>query len=199
MDAEEPTPEPVMKAAHHRHHTSVAHATPGRIRLKVPAARQNPVLLGQIKAAFEKHPGIDSIEVREASGSVIIAYDPAHHPDVETLFSSMGEKHNAPVIMPPPTEIDDITAKVAEEAEFLAEHSALARMIVDQVKQLDQMIKRLTGNNIDLKILVPITLATVTFLEIGALGPTPMWVTLTIFSINHFVAMHSRDQDAAAA
>ena len=53
----------------------------------------------------------------------------------------------------------------------------------------------MSGNNLDLKIMVPIGLAAVTFLEIGAAAATPMWVTLAIFSLNHFVELHAHDAD----
>ena len=43
--------------------------------------------------------------------------------------------------------------------------------------------------------LVPIALAGFTFLEIGAAAATPMWVTLVIFSLNHFVELHAHDAD----
>ena len=38
-------------------------------------------------------------------------------------------------------------------------------------------------------------LAGFTFLEIGAAAATPMWVTLAIFSLNHFVELHAHDAD----
>ncbi len=192
----EPAPGPEPARSHqraNRHQTRIVHATRGRVRLKIPAAQNNPELLHQVKAAFEGHHGIDTVEVREASGSLVISYDPDHHPDLGGLFASLGKKTDSPIMLPPPTKVDEMTSTVEEEAEFLAEHSALARAVVDQVKALDLYVKRMTGNNLDLKILVPITLACITFMEIGALGPTPMWVTLTIFSINHFVALHARD------
>jgi hypothetical protein len=62
-------------------------------------------------------------------------------------------------------------------------------------KECDRHLKRATNNNIDLKILIPIGLAAFTFLEIGAAAATPMWVTLVIFSLNHFVELHAHDDD----
>jgi hypothetical protein len=67
------------------------------------------------------------------------------------------------------------------------------------VKQLDKDIKRSTNNNLDLKIMVPVALAGVTFLEIGAAAATPMWITLAIFSLNHFVELHAHDADEDSA
>jgi Heavy metal associated domain 2 len=185
--------------------TEIAHATRGRVRLKIPAAKRNPELLNQIKTAFEGIPGIDAIEVRKNSGSLVIFYDPDHHVDIASLFVSLSQTTGAPLDMaphaaaashrPPPTKVDELTGSIEAEAEYLAEHSAVARSVVEMVKQLDRQLKRSTGNNIDLKIMVPIILAGFTFLEIGAAAATPMWVTLAIFSMNHFVELHAHDAD----
>jgi hypothetical protein len=185
--------------------TEIAHATRGRVRLKIPAAKRDPALLNQIKTAFESIPGIDAIEVRQNSGSLVIVYDPDHHPDIASLFVSLSQTTGAPVDVtphaaaathrPPPTKVDELTGSIEAEAEYLAEHSAVARSVVEMVKQLDRQLKLSTGNNIDLKIMVPIILAGFTFLEIGAAAATPMWVTLAIFSMNHFVELHAHDAD----
>jgi len=187
------------------HGAEVAHATHGRVRLKIPAAKRNPDLLHQIKAAFEILPGIDAIEVRRESGSLLIFYDADHHPDIASLFVSLSQTEDAPVDMaphaaaathrPPQTKLDELTSTIEAEAEYLAEHSHVAKSIVDVVRQLDRQIKLATNSNVDLKILVPIALAGFTFLEIGAAAATPMWVTLVIFSLNHFVELHAHDAD----
>ncbi len=205
-DAVDPSqPEDAARRPKHaKHATEIAHHTPGRLRLKIKAAKDNPVLLDQIKAVFSKVPGINGIETRAPTGSVILYYDPDHHPDISTLFHSLnGDAPDiaaAPVPIQPPrrapeSKVDEVTRQIEEEAEFLAEHSTFARAIVEYAKELDRQLKRATGNNIDLKILVPIGLAAFTFLEIGATAATPVWVTLVIFSLNHFVELHAHDAD----
>ena len=52
-------------------------------------------------------------------------------------------------------------------------------------------MKLTTGNAIDLKVLLAGGLAAYTFWEIGAEAATPMWVTLALFSLNHFAELHS--------
>jgi len=195
---------------HRKPRAEVAHATRGRVRLKIPAAKSNPGLLDQIKAAFDGHPGIDAIDVNQSTGSIVIYYDPEHHADIASLFTSMDQTaapsmaQMAPLSAPPPsapvhhglrTKLDDEISSIADEAEFLAEHSHAARAIVDYIKGLDQQIKRSTNSNIDLKILVPVGLAAFTILEVGVATATPMWVTLLLFSVNHFVELHAHDAD----
>jgi hypothetical protein len=183
----------------------VAHAVQGRVRLRIPAAKTNPVLLDQLKTTIGQVQGVDAIEVKATSGSLVIYYDTEHHPEVSALLQCLGQKETAPLTIapqpppaprrPPLTRADELTGEIEDEAAFLAEHSTIARSVVGAVKQLDKDIKRSTNNNMDLKIMVPVALAGVTFLEIGAAAATPMWVTLAIFSLNHFVELHAHDAD----
>ena len=86
----------------------IAHATRGRVRIKIPAGKSNPELLHQIRAAFEGHAGIDAIDVKQSTGSIVIYYDPEHHEDIPSLFASMDKAaappmaHLAPLATPPP-------------------------------------------------------------------------------------------------
>lgn len=201
------SPEPA-NAESVRHTAEVAHAVHGRVRLKIPAAKHDPDLLNRIKAAFTGLPGVDAVEIKPSSGSLVIYYDPDHHPEIASLFLSLSQTESAPLTVAHPSvpqqaaphraptnKVDDMTRTIEDEAEFLAEHSMFARTVVEAVKELDRKIKRSTNNNVDLKIMVPIALAGVTFLEIGAAAATPMWVTLAIFSMNHFVELHAHDAD----
>jgi hypothetical protein len=193
-------------ALRHKHGAEIAHAVHGRVRLKIPSAKHNPELLTQIKSAFDGIPGIDVIEIKPTSGSLVIYYDTEHHPDIPSLFLSLGRTAVDPVVpppaasgaaphRPPSNKLEEVARSIEDEAEFLAEHSHIARSVVEYVKSLDRQIKRATDNNIDLKILAPVVLAGFTFLEIGAAAATPMWVTLVIFSLNHFVELHAHDAD----
>jgi hypothetical protein len=187
-----------------RHAAEIAHHTRGRVRLKIPAAKQNPELLEQIKAKFSSVPGIDYIEIKPSTGSVILWYDPEHHADVPGFFQMLGGPQGHPVAAglaaprhhrPPSNKAAEFTQQIEDEAEFLAEHSTVARAIVEFARHCDRQIKRATDNHMDMKILVPLVLAGFTFLEIGAAAATPMWVTLVIFSLNHFVELQAHDAD----
>jgi hypothetical protein len=74
-----------------------------------------------------------------------------------------------------------------------------ARAVVDFCKKLDQEIKKATGNSVDLKIVFAIAIIGVTVFEIGATAATPVWVTLAIFAVNHFIEMHAPGMPNAAA
>jgi hypothetical protein len=97
------------------------------------------------------------------------------------------------------TELDKLTKNIEAEAEFLASHSHSARAVVDFVKTLDHEIKRATNNNVDLKIVFAAGIIGLTVLEVGATAATPVWVTLAIFTVNHFIEIHERQHIANRA
>jgi hypothetical protein len=184
-----------------RHAAEVAHAVHGRVRLRFPGAKRDPALLDQLKTTIGEIQGVDAVDVKASSGSLVIYYDSEHHPEVAAFLRCLTQMQGAPItvppspLVPPPNRVDELTRNIENEGAFLAEHSTIAKTVVGAVKQLDKDIKRSTNNNIDLKVMVPVALAGVTFLEIGAAAATPMWITLAIFSLNHFVELHAHDAD----
>ena len=184
-----------------RHKAHVAHRTRGRIRMRIAALKGDPTLCDHFRQLYAALPGVESVDVRVETGSVVLKYDPdLHHqfehglsehlvaaPAAET--SGAGSSHEAR----PGDEIDDVAHRIQAEAEYLAAHSHSAKVLVDFFKNLDHGIKDSTGNTIDLKIVLAATLTALTVVEIGATAATPMWVTLGIFGLNHFAELHHQN------
>jgi hypothetical protein len=167
----------------------IAHQTRGRVRLKIPAAKRNPDLLEQIKTA---------------SGNVILYYDPERYADVPSFFQSLGGKLGNPTAASlieatrcraPQNRVTEVSKQTEREAASPAEHSAIAKAIVEFGNDFDRQVRRATNNHFDLKIMVPIGLAAFTFLEIGAAAATPMWVTWMIFSLGNVLELQAQDDD----
>jgi len=173
----------------------IEHQVRGRIRIKIPAGKGNPELLEQIKQTFGFIPGIEDIIVNPTTGSVVLHYDEDRH---DAFHGDLG-RHLPVTHRPPANEIDEIARKLEEEAEFLAEHSHLARGIVDFFKAFDRQIKSATGNLVDLKIVLAVGIIGFTVLELGANAATPVWVTLVVFGLNHFVEMHPPSSSGSKA
>jgi len=91
----------------------------------------------------------------------------------------------------PGNEFAQTTRQIEAEAELLASHSHSARVIVDFFKDADREIKILTNNLVDLNIVLALALAVAAFAGIGATAATPMWVTLALFAVNHFIEMQA--------
>ena len=166
----------------------VAHQTPGRVRMKVPSAKGNPDLLREIGEAFGVIPGIERVTVNATTGSVILHYDTDDHAAVNNRLTQRFLSEN-PAWRAPATEFDDLARKIESEADFLASHSESAKAVVDFFKHLDREIKIASGNVVDLKILLAVGIIGLTVFEIGASAATPVWLTLTIFSLNHVIEL----------
>jgi hypothetical protein len=174
----------------------IAHQVPGRLRMKIPAGKGNPDLLKQISETFSLIPGIEEITVNPTTGSIVLHYDVDLHDEFHGMFQQHCRAHGAS--HPPATEIDELARRIENEAEFLARNSQTARAVVDFVKKVDREIKFATNNTIDLKIVFAVGIIGFTVLEVGATAATPVWVTLALFTVNHFIEMHPQQAQAAS-
>ncbi|WP_024516189.1 HMA2 domain-containing protein [Bradyrhizobium sp. Tv2a-2] len=169
----------------------IAHQVPGRIRLKVPKVKENPELIEQIRQMFNVIPGIEQVTVNPTTGSVVLHYDTDRHDQ----FHGHLQHHTGGHDKPPNNEIDSLANKIEQEAEYLAEHSHTAKIVVDYFKDFDRQIKIATGNVIDLKIVLAAGIAGFTIFEVGATAATPVWVTLSIFALNHMIQANMGEDD----
>jgi Heavy metal associated domain 2 len=176
---------------------NVAHQVPGRIRMKVPGAKGNPELLQQIADTFAVIPGIERITVNPATGSVVMKYDVDRHDEFHGRFQDHVPQDCG--YRAPATDIDQFAARIEQEAEFLAGHSQTARTVVDFCKHVDREIRSATDNNVDLKILLAAGIIGFTVLEVGTAAATPVWVTLTLFALNHVIEMHAAHANGGPA
>jgi Heavy metal associated domain 2 len=181
----------------------IAHQIPGRIRMKIPSAKGNPQQLEAYKQTLSLLPGIEQIDVNPATGSIVLKYDADRHDAFHTDFKDHCAQHNGRAATPPPrhqraptNEIDALASKIEAEAEYLAEHSHAARLVVDFCKTTDRHIKQATHNTLDFKMLLALGVIGITVFEVGATAATPVWVTLALFGLNHFIEMQ---EEAAVA
>jgi hypothetical protein len=194
----------------------IAHHVPGRLRFRIPDAKGNPERLEQARAALEVLEGVRSVDVNSVTGSVVIEYDPEdyeefHHEVCEhCVRENICSMHDhampvAPTKAPRLGKVEDTLDKIESEAEFLASRSTTAKAIVDFLRDCDIRVKRATNNAVDLKVLVPLGLAAYSLAIMELAAATPMWVTLGLFSFNHFLELHSHEApcdtepDAASA
>ena len=183
---------------------------PGRIRIKIPAAKGNPLLLEKVRDVFSGINGLQTVRLQPDAGSIVLVYDPKDEASFEhqmlerwkDLANVMPHKSHALKKAKhdeelPGGEVGEMARKIEVEAEYLAGHSHSARILVDFFKDADQEIKRLTDNHVDLKIVLALALAVATFIQIGAHAATPMWVTLALFALNHFLELQRHDPEAS--
>ncbi|WP_027795436.1 HMA2 domain-containing protein [Paraburkholderia acidipaludis] len=178
----------------------IEHKVPGRIRMKIPSAKNNPEFLTLFQSVFSAIPGITKVKAKPDTGSIVIHYDPSHEAEFQTHFHRCCAQADVTVkAAKPGDEIEEIASKIEAEAEFLAERSEAVRATVDLFKKVDYQIKAMTDNTIDLKFVLVGGLAVATFVEIGAEAATPMWVTLGLFAMNHLIELKQDGRPAADA
>ena len=175
----------------------VAHHVPGRLRIRIRAARGNVALLESLRQVFAGVPGIDVVNIKPNSGSLVLHYDPRLEAEMARRFANY--QHAQVEMKRPGDEFGAFAEQVAAEAEFLAGHSEWARTAVDFCKQVDRQIRISTNNAVDLKIVLALGLAVVTFYGIGAQAATPMWVTLALFALNHVMEQRAAPAATGAA
>lgn len=161
------------------------------MRLTVSTARGNEPFFDELRESVSRLPGVVCVDTSALTGSVLVRY----HPDLHSHFHRRLSAHCTAadlVTLEPPviTEVDELAAKVEQEAEFLAAHSQLALAVVNAVRRLDRTIKIATGNLLDLRVLLPLGLAIWAFVKSGSKLSTPLWVTLGISAFNAFFSLH---------
>ena len=181
----------------------IDHQVPGRVRMKIPAGKGNPELLKQISEVFGAIPGIEEVTVNPTTGSVVLHYDADRHDEFHGTFQQHYAAHGAAITArqsrratagctaPTPSSTSSPAAS-RRKPNFSPVIRIRARAVVDFVKKVDREIKMATNNNIDLKILFAAGIIALTVFEVGATAATPVWVTLAIFTVNHFIEMHER-------
>lgn len=173
----------------------IIHQVPGRIRMKIPSAKGNEAQLQSYKEVLSLIPGVEDIEVNPVTGSIILKYDADQHGHFRAGFHDhLDRHHNEPKKPRPPTnEIDAVASKIQQEAEYLAEHSETARAVVEFCGRADREIRLVTGNVLDLKMMLAAGVVGFTVFEVGAAAATPVWVTLLLFGLNHFIEMQTEE------
>jgi hypothetical protein len=183
----------VVRERRMEQNAEVMHHIPGRMRVKVPRLKGKSRALAKIKESVSQMPGVTSVDTNITTGSVLVNYDPKAFKQFQTSLADHAETNQLFSFKPPElTEVDEMADKIEVEAEFLAEHSEVARAVVNACKQLNAEVKRSTRNMVDLKVLVPLALAAYTFTRQDPMMSTPLWVTLGIFSFHSFLALHGQ-------
>ncbi|MGO4685472.1 HMA2 domain-containing protein [Hyphomicrobium sp. 2TAF46] len=179
---------PPPRPKKHKLKIDIAHQVPGRIRMKVGGGKGNPDLLKEVGDVFNVLPGIQRITLNPLTGSVVMHYDSKQNS--KATAQNGAERGTAGMATPPSTDIDVLANKIVSQAHYLAEHSHAAKAVVDFFANMDRQIKKTSHNTVDLKIVFALGVIAVTVFEIGATTATPIWLTLAVFSINHFIEMH---------
>ena len=168
----------------------VAHAVPGRIRLRIPRIKNDCDYAANVRVRLGALPGITSVEANPVTGSVVVTYDDAETslPDLVPDLSEEFHRHLFPDV-----DRSQIESMLCASPNGSTTAPPLARRIYSVLGTVDHGLGLATGGSLDLRVLLPVSLFV---LGIGRLlshsnVPTPTWFDLLWFSFGTFVALNA--------
>ncbi len=176
-------------------HISIAHAIPGRLRLRVAELKEHAELSTQLESRLGSLSCLQSLQVNSRSGSVILHYEPTGE---ASLVKSLRD------IWP---DVQDWTPSSRDPTSPSASPSRpdIAGEIAKLCGRFNAGVEKATGG-IDLKVLVPVTLVFLSALGLIVAAirrrrlPAPTWYDMLWFAFNTFVILNltlskSKDSD----
>lgn len=164
----------------------VQHFLPGRLRLKVPAAKGEDHELREISSAIAKTEGIDRVEYNPITGSILIQYSPKRYNNLQALESGLSSSA-APLALTNSYPGYD----GAKRPRYQRGRSIAAKRVDAFFKELDHEIRVASDNEVDLKFILPFGVAVLGLLALRYSSATPLWLTLLIFAFNAFLGLHA--------
>jgi hypothetical protein len=169
----------------------VHHHLPGRLRIRVPAAKGQEELLRELSSAIAQAPGISEVAYNQVTGSILIQYSPQEHRNLDSLDAGLSASAIRVVVKKaPPTE------HPSHDRRRRRGRRSLAAMKVDSFfKQLDNEIRDMTDDELDLKFILPVVVAALGIFSLRHSSTTPLWLTLLIFAFHSFLGLHAPSID----
>jgi hypothetical protein len=167
---------------------TVAHALPGRVRLKIPRVKQNRELARQAQEKLIQVQGIERVEANPLTGSLLIIYNLAALATLEAL-GPLGE---ALTELFPEEEVVGLAEGLAEltETGFSATATGGLHQVLGSAGQRASSLSR----NLNLRLLLPLTFL---FLGVRSLFASkevhfPAWYDFLWFGFASFVMLNRR-------
>ncbi|MFZ0051456.1 MAG: HMA2 domain-containing protein, partial [Desulfobaccales bacterium] len=167
----------------------VAHALPGRVRLKVAKIKGNRALASQAQEKLAKVPGIRQVEAKPDTGSLLIHYDMDHlfsTASLEILSETLGELF-------PEIEVLTLAAWLASLAENPGAGAgpSIAAGLTGSLQAAKAQLAKLAGG-LDLKLLVPLTLIFLGFRRLWTAEKVafPSWSDYLWFGFASFIMLN---------
>ncbi len=155
----------------------LVHASPGRLRLRLPRAALENGLLGRAERALLALPGVQQVRANALASSLVVVYD-------QSVVA-------APTVLGALTDVGFVLADPAPGPDAREGGSEMGRSIEDFFGGADERLVRLTRGATDLRTLVPLGLAALAAREVlrGRVGAAP-WYTLAYWAFDSFVKLH---------
>src|SRR5215471_3727434 len=133
-----------------QHRAEVASHIPGRLRVRLHHRSRQPHTIARLKEAIEGQEGIHGVEVNHAAGSLTVKYDPQAYQET----AIWGVLQDLDVILGTTLDAPQIDAPAEGSG-----HSKAATTLTGALDDLDKRAAALTGHTINLRTLLPLSLA----------------------------------------
>ena len=161
-------------------HTHVVSSTPSRTRLRVSHKRRNPQEMARIARAIKAHPGVQEVKTNVQTGSIVVHHD---HTD-SSLDEFSAILQDLGVVLGKVTDVD---------LPFSEGKSEVATDLTRAISDLNDRVGQATNGVVDLRLLVPIGLASLALRELIRTGwefETAPWYVLTWYAFDSFIKLH---------
>jgi len=169
----------------------VHHHIPGRLRIRVPAAKGQEELLRELSSAIAKAPGISEVEYNPVTGSILIQYSRLEHSSLDSLDAGLSASA-VPIVVKKVLPVEHLS----HDRRHQRGRRSLAATKVDSFfKQLDSEIRNATDDELDLKFILPLVVGVLGIFSLRYSSTTPLWLTLLIFAFHSFLGLHTPSID----
>jgi hypothetical protein len=155
---------------------AVAHHHPGRLRVRSRAFERDDALRESVERWLTEQPGILVVSSHAATGSILVAYDPARVDAGELLTAVAGRARLA------------ITAQ--------ARRGLRAQALFDAARTLDETVVEWSGGRLGLGVAIPIALG-ISSIASFVLGPhvrAPRWDNLLYWGVHFFRTLNEDER-----
>jgi len=173
----------------------VAHATPGRLRLRLPWLHDHPEHAEPLAdALIDAEPSVE-VQVRPWTGSVLCRYDPEEL-DEERILEAVRRHTGVRIVLRPGESSAEADAEY--RTALLSRGSSLTRAVSESFGDLNRGVLLATEGRLDLGALTGLGFLTLGAAEIVATRtlPVPPWFNLAWWAFRTFTIFRSpEDQD----
>jgi hypothetical protein len=163
----------------------VAHAIPGRIRLRGLDTKNNGRRVEGLREQIATFPSVRRVDVNRTCGSLVVNYEPSAQQSVQASLMSLF----------PGLSGEQFQSAAKRLADSSTNGAAVAGGITTVFSRLNKTVERATGG-FDLRVLVPLALTAfaVLVLILALLRrkkpPAPSWYDLLWFAFNTFIILN---------
>lgn len=161
-------------------HAIVLHHVPGRMRLRVPAAKGDAARLEQLRSGLALLAGVRQVTANRSIASITIDYDPS-------LFAEFaGQLQRRAMDL-------DLAIGGAFGANLSPAESATEKSIERAADAVNRKLQALTGNAINLKEIFPFSIVLYAVLFVDRAINASQWLNWIQFAFSSYVELHESE------